>query len=92
MGLPSFSREFLLQEVLARLLFGIFPGWWLDDRNPAFGSFKSSLEGKNMLTALDPGNVYGLLATPGVWIGAAVGIALIAASIWLRRTRIETAT
>ena len=92
MGLPSLSRDFLLNEVLARVLFGIFPGWWLDDRNPTFGSFKNSLENKNVLATLDPANVYGLLATPGIWIGAAAGIALIAASIWLRRTRIETST
>ena len=92
MGLPSFSRSFLLQEVIARLLFGVFPGWWLDEGNPGFGGIKASLQDKNVLTALDPSNVYGMLATPGVWIGAAVGIALIAASIWLRRTRIETAS
>lgn len=92
MGLPSFSRSFLLQEVIGRLLFGVFPGWWLDDHNPGFGGIKASLQDKNVLTALDPANVYGMLTTPGVWIGAVVGIALIAASIWLRRTRIETAS
>ena len=92
MGLPSIGRNFLVQEVISRLLFGIFPGWWMDDRNPAFNHIGSSLGGKDVVAMLDPGHVYGLLATPGVWIGAVVGVGLIAASIWLRRRRIETAT
>ena len=92
MGLPSFSRRFMLEELIGRLLFGIFPGQWLNDKNPAFIDPEHAFERGNMLSLLDPSNVYGLLATPGIWIGAAAGIAMIAAAVWLRRSRIETST
>lgn len=92
MGLPSFNRDFLFKEVIARLLFGIFPGWWLDDGDRGPGFVRHSLRGNDVLATFDPANVYGILATPGVWIGAVAGIALIAAAIWLRRSRIETST
>ena len=92
MGLPSISRRFMLEELIGRLLFGIFPGQWLNDKNPAFIDPGHAFERGNMLSLLDPSNVYGLLATPGIWIGAAAGIAMIAAAVWLRRSRIETST
>ena len=92
MGLPSISRRFMLEELIGRLLFGIFPGQWLNDKNPAFIDPEHAFERGNMLSLLDPSNVYGLLATPGIWIGAAAGIAMIAAAVWLRRSRIETST
>ncbi|HMM65828.1 MAG TPA: hypothetical protein PKC03_02700 [Dokdonella sp.] len=91
MGLPHLSKEFLYKEVIARLLFGVFPGWWLDDGG-RFHFTRDVLRGDDMLELFNPANVYGILATPGVWIGAAAGIALIAVAIWLRRTRIETST
>jgi hypothetical protein len=47
---------------------------------------------EHVLTSLDPGNVYGLMATPNLWIGVVAGVALIAAAIWYRQRRIETAT
>ena len=92
MGLPSISRRLMLEELIGRLLFGIFPGQWLNDKNPAFIDPEHAFERGNMLSLLDPSNVYGLLATPGIWIGAAAGIAMIAAAVWLRRSRIETST
>ncbi|MEP6882232.1 MAG: hypothetical protein ABI866_09575 [Dokdonella sp.] len=93
MGLPHLDKEFMLKEVIARLLFGIMPGWWLDDHNGGRHMFRESMRGsEDIVSAFDPAQVYGLLATPGIWVGAAAGVALIAASIWLRRTRIETAT
>lgn len=92
LGLPNINRSFMLEEVIGRLLFGIFPGQWLNDSNPAFVDPEHAFERGNMLSLLDPSNVYGLLATPGIWIGAAAGIAMIAAAIWLRRNRIETST
>ena len=90
MGLPHFGKEFLYKDVIARLLFGIFPGWWLEDGGPGLRVARDNIRGDNMMELLAPANVYSALATPGIWIGAAVGIALIAVAIWLRRTRIET--
>ncbi|MEZ5461530.1 hypothetical protein [Dokdonella sp.] len=91
MGLPSFNRDFLLKEVIARLLFGIFPGWWLEDMGER-RVIREFMRGDDVVATFDPSNVYGMLATPGIWIGAVAGIALIAAAIWLRRSRIETST
>lgn len=92
MGLPNFGREFLLKEVIARLLFGIMPGAWMRDGLPYLASEKAALKGDGMLNALSPVNVYSALATPGIWISAIAGIALIVVAIRLRRARIETAT
>ena len=93
-GAPSFSRSFLLNDVLFRLLFGIVPGAWLKGEG---AGLRDSLrigsdEPGNLLSLFDPATVYGLLATPSLWIGVVVGAALIAAAIMLRRSRIETAT
>jgi ABC-2 type transport system permease protein len=90
MGLPHLSKEFLYREVIARLLFGIMPGWWLDDGGERFRFTRNVFRSDDMLEVFSPSHVYGMLATPGVWVGTVVGIALIVAAIWLRRTRIET--
>jgi ABC-2 type transport system permease protein len=92
MGLPSFNRDFLFKEVIARLLFGIFPGWWLDQDMGERRVIREFMRGDDVVATFDPSNVYGMLATPGIWIGAVAGIAFIAAAIWLRRSRIETST
>ncbi|MFZ1392768.1 MAG: hypothetical protein WAS23_14380 [Dokdonella sp.] len=92
MGLPNFDKDFLFKEVIARLLFGIFPGWWIDDGNPDLRNMKHVFRGEDMIEIFNPGRVYAVLATPGIWIAAAAGIALIATAVWLRRSRIETST
>lgn len=92
MGLPSFNRDFLFKEVIARLLFGIFPGWWLEGDMGKHRVVRDVMRNDDVVNTFDPSSVYGMLATPGIWIGAVAGIALIAAAIWLRRSRIETST
>ncbi|HET9033993.1 MAG TPA: hypothetical protein VFN25_13960 [Dokdonella sp.] len=95
MGLPHLDKEFMFKDVIARLLFGVMPGWWLDDSNGGRHLFRDSLrgsDGNSIVSMFDPGQIYGILGTAEIWIGAVVGIGLIAAAIWLRRTRIETAT
>lgn len=93
MGLPHLDKEFMLKDVIGRLLFGIMPGWWLNDQNGERHLFRESMRNnEDIVSTFDPAQVYGLLATPGIWVGAVAGVALIAASVWLRRTRIETAT
>ena len=95
LGAPSLSRSFLVNDVVLRLLFGIVPGAWLQGTGLDLGDrirAASSEDGSTVLAIFDPAVVYGLLGTPKLWIGVVVGAALIAASIWLRRTRIETST
>ncbi len=95
LGGPSIDRDFLLKDILFRLLLGLIPGAWLNDGDLVFtGKLRLNDGGSNTLALdrLDPASVYSLLATPELWIGVLVGAALIAASIWLRRSRIETST
>jgi len=100
LGAPSLDRSFLMKDVLARLLFGIAPVSWLNGEGLNLGdsvgdSFRDSAGvggHSNVLDKFDPAAVYGMLATPAMWIGVVVGIGLIAISIWLRRSRIETST
>lgn len=95
MGLPHLDKDFMFKEVIARLLFGVMPGWWLDDANGGRNLFRDNLRGSDsdsIVSMFDPGRVYSILGTPEIWIWAAVGVGLIGAAIWLRRTRIETST
>jgi ABC-2 type transport system permease protein len=96
LGAPSFSRSFLVNDVVFRLLFGIVPGAWLQgtglDLGDRIRGVNSDGEVSTVLAIFDPSVVYALLGTPKLWIGVVVGAALIAASVWLRRTRIETST
>ena len=95
LGAPSMSRSFLVNDVVFRLLFGIVPGAWLQGTGLDLGDrirAASGEDGSTVLAIFDPAVVLGLLATPKLWIGVVVGVGLIAASIWLRRTRIETST
>lgn len=73
------------REVFARALLSVFPGGWLsqnlqnlhiDDSDPG-----------HALDFLSIGHAYGVLASPEIWIGAALGAAMLAAAIWLRRWR-----
>jgi ABC-2 type transport system permease protein len=36
---------------------------------------------------MDLGNTYQLLASPNLWIGAVVGLGLLAGAVWFRRWR-----
>jgi ABC-2 type transport system permease protein len=96
LGAPSLSRSFLVNDVVFRLLFGIVPGAWLQgtglDLGDRIRGVNSDGEVSTVLAIFDPSVVYALLGTPKLWIGVVVGAALIAASVWLRRTRIETST
>jgi len=74
------------RDVCARALLSIFPGSWLGQRN--FAEVGSGPE--HAMDFLNLGNAYGVMAAPSFWIGAAVGLALLAAAIWLRRWRDDT--
>ena len=92
LGAPSIDRAFLVNDVLGRLLFGIFPGAWLSGEGLDLGRHFRNAGGdaSEVLHLFDPARVYALLGTAKLWIGTVAGAALIAVSVWLRRTRIET--
>jgi ABC-2 type transport system permease protein len=73
-------------HVVGRLLLGTVPGvdlaYTADARAP-----RESLH--SLLDGFSPATQFAALATPELWIGAAVGIVFIAAAIWLRQRRDE---
>lgn len=83
MDLPHFGNAAMAANVGGRLLLGIAPGaaW----RTQGFGHH--GFHGGDIMEQLAPANVLGSLATAEMWIGVAVGAALIGAAIWFRRWR-----
>ncbi len=93
LGLPHVGGEVALKSVVGRLLLSVMPGSWIGNGAGMFGAHRFSFgDDEHVLTIFDPGRVYALLATPGLWLGVVAGLALIAAAIWSRQRRIETAT
>ena len=95
MGMPHVDSKILSNDIVGRLLFSIVPGSWLGDAELArignIADHGSNLGGGELLSALDPARVYSIFWTPGMWIGIVAGAAMIAAAIWMRRRRIESA-
>ncbi len=79
-----FDVDWFVAEVVARGLGGLVPGIWLS---------QPDIEVINQQYGLDPLNLlsvsYATLASPGVWVAAAVGAAMIYAAMRLRRWRDE---
>ncbi|HEX5353090.1 MAG TPA: ABC-2 transporter permease [Rhodanobacteraceae bacterium] len=90
LGMPHVNLRFMWGDLVGRSLLSVFPGSWMavyantpdivrladmNDVNRHVGTY---------------GMMYHVFATPEMWIGAVVGIALIAASVWFRRWRDET--
>jgi len=86
-GLPHIRYEFYWGDIAGRLLLSIVPGSWIspDARNftPHFGN-------PGHVGVIDFPAMGQALMLPQMWIGAAVGIVLIAAAIWFRRWRDES--
>lgn len=84
----GFDINWFVHNVIARGLAGLVPGIWLplSDVSPTTlaGNVGQTLTAANIFTAS-----YETLLQPGVWIGAAVGVAMIAVAVRLRRWRDE---
>ena len=88
MGVPNLPAWFLWREGIARMLLGMFG---------LYGAWGQTLSVGD--EALRSGNIFGweaagrglaaLYASPGLWIGAVVGIAMIAGAVWFRRRNSE---
>jgi ABC-2 type transport system permease protein len=73
------------EEIVARVLLGVFPGVWFGEVDgAALAQQNAGLDGPLLL-----GTSYATLLTPGVWIAAAAGCAMIYGAIRLRRWRDE---
>jgi ABC-2 type transport system permease protein len=78
------------QNIFGRLLFSIVPFSWLRriTLTDTPDSADDDLRVLNHVLSLD--SISAALAMPSLWIGAAAGVAMIAAAIWFRRSRIES--
>jgi ABC-2 type transport system permease protein len=91
LGGPHFSGDVHLASILARLLFSVLPGSWMST-NFGIDGPKAWINPDNqqVLGSFDPSHVYGVFATPDLWLGVVAGLAGLAGAIWFRRRRIET--
>ena len=74
------------ENVVARMLFSIAPGAWLDATN--LDKMRIN-DPEDLLQFADLSTIYGTLLAPEMWIGAAAGIAMIVAAVYYRRKRDE---
>ena len=81
----SLNFKWFGEEVVARILGGLFPGVWFGEVNGAeLARQNAGFDGPMLL-----GLSYGTLASPAVWIAAVAGCAMIYGAIGLRRWRDE---
>ena len=74
------------QNVVARLLFSVAPGTWIDAATFEHGNF----DGPGAISQLfNLKTTYSTLLSPALWIGVAAGAAMIFGAIRLRRWRDE---
>jgi ABC-2 type transport system permease protein len=94
LGAPHIPDDMHLAQILGRLLFSIMPGSWIKAEGAGVigPHISPSLDPNHIVSAFNPSNVYSLLAEPNLWIGVVAGLALLAAAIYYRQRRIETAT
>ena len=84
----GFDIKWFIQNVIARGLAGLVPGIWIPLSNISPASLASNME-----HTVDAGSIfaasYATLLQPAVWVGAAVGVAMMFVAVRLRRWRDE---
>lgn len=81
----AIDTRFIGEQIIARALGGLVPGVWLSEVDGArFSQMEQGLDAMLLL-----GESYRTLASPGVWLGAIAGVAMIVGAIRLRRWRDE---
>jgi ABC-2 type transport system permease protein len=82
MNLFNLDTAWFWQHVVARSLTSVFPGMWMTAAD------LGHIQGPDELNALlDLRTIYGVFASPQLWVGAIAGIAMIFGAIRLRRWR-----
>ena len=84
--------EWFFSQVVLRLLGSVLPGaWFIFDRSAQesmrHAENMDGMQGAKVVSFFN--EAYSSLASPALWVGAAAGVAMIAAAIWLRRWREE---
>jgi ABC-2 type transport system permease protein len=77
----------MVDDLIGRALLSIVPASWVAPNQ--FASHGVSFLQGDQLGAISFASMAHAFALPQMWIGAIVGIALIAAAIWFRRWRDE---
>jgi ABC-2 type transport system permease protein len=92
LGAPHFGGNLHLASILGRLLFSVMPGSWAGADGISIGNehVTFNMNDDHIVSSLDPSHIYGLLATPNLWIGVVGGLVLLACAVQLRRRRVET--
>ena len=75
------------KNIIGRLLLSVLPGTWLGERSPALAIGEAMRTSSGMSEILSQS--WQMLAAPGIWIGVAIGAAMIYAAIRLRGWRDE---
>lgn len=87
LGLPNIDSRFFWGDLVGRALLSVIPAGWIAPN--AIGTRGVDFINNDQLAAISYSSMAHAFALPEMWIGAAVGIALIAAAIWFRRWRDE---
>jgi ABC-2 type transport system permease protein len=87
MGSIGLSSKWYWSHIFSRLLLSVFPGGWFTALVGQPGEHVDPETASSALTYLNLSNSYSVLATSNLWIGVAVGAAMIAGAIWFRRWR-----
>ncbi|OZB58892.1 MAG: hypothetical protein B7X39_15400 [Lysobacterales bacterium 14-68-21] len=83
MGLFNLPTSWFWREVVVRGLFSVFPGGSFTATNGTAHTL--TINGESGLDVLNLGHSWAAIGTLNLWIGVAVGAALIAGAIWFRR-------
>ncbi|HLI18466.1 MAG TPA: ABC-2 transporter permease [Rhodanobacteraceae bacterium] len=89
LGLPHADEQFFWGNIVGRALLSVIPAGWIAPNMPYLSSHGVDFVGQDQLAAISYSSMAHAFTLPDMWIGAAVGIALIAAAIWFRRWRDE---
>ncbi|MCK7595374.1 ABC-2 transporter permease [Pseudomarimonas salicorniae] len=82
----SVPDSWFWQHVVARALFSMFPGTWF---NGSFEQMEDVESPEQLAELVNLGTVYASMASPHLWVGVIVGIAMLFAATRLRRWRDE---
>jgi ABC-2 type transport system permease protein len=77
------------QHIVGRALLSLIPESWLSLSSLKALDHASDDPGLAIGNLLSFGNIADQFASPNFLIGVAAGVAMIAAAIWLRRSRVE---
>lgn len=87
LGLPNVDTRFFWGDLVGRALLSVIPAGWVA-ADPA--QIRARLVDGDQISTISYSSMAHAFTLPDMWIGAAVGIGLIAIAIWFRRWRDET--